>query len=154
MNTQDRTPRHQPPLPARPVLPDLAAARRRGPTHAVDAAWQALHLRWQWHHETHRARPFPALLPLWEAAAAQPRLRRLYPFTSHYTLRFSSTTTFPWTPQAGLIEPLHNGRFTVRSCHPSAVVGEVGNAEDAVALLLDLLPADSDPVVTSGQEDA
>ncbi|MEU1013904.1 DUF6193 family natural product biosynthesis protein [Streptomyces sp. NPDC005890] len=127
----------------------MAAARRRGPADVVEARWQALRLSWQWRHAVHQirspGRPFPGIVPLLEAAAAQPRLRRLYPFTSHFALLFSSSTSYPWTVQAGSIEPLPNGRFKVRRLSsPSAVVGEVETAEEAVTLLLELLPSISD----------
>lgn len=88
-----------------------------------------------------------------EAAAAQPRLRRLYPFTSHFTLLFSSSISYPWSMQAGSIEPLHNGRFKVRRRSPSAVIGEVDTAEEAVTLVLELLPDDSDPAVTASADE-
>ncbi|MFJ4526410.1 DUF6193 family natural product biosynthesis protein [Streptomyces sp. NPDC088810] len=126
----------------------MAAARRRGPADVVEARWQALRLSWQWRHAVHRirspGRPFPGIVPLLEAAAAQPRLRRLFPFTSHFALLFSSSTRYPWIVQAGSIEPLPNGRFKVRRRSPSAVVGEVETAEEAVTLLLELLPSTSD----------
>ncbi|MBM9506432.1 hypothetical protein [Actinacidiphila acididurans] len=44
------------PLPARPVLPDTAAARGRGPADTVDARWQSLALIWQWRREVHEIR--------------------------------------------------------------------------------------------------
>ncbi|MFG2951950.1 DUF6193 family natural product biosynthesis protein [Streptomyces adustus] len=49
--------------------------------------------------------PYSGIVSLLKAAVAQPRLRRLYPFTSHFTLAFSSSTGYPWTMQAGSIEP-------------------------------------------------
>ena len=147
-------PNEQPPLPPRPTFPDMTAARSRGPADAVEAQWQSLQLRWEWMRARQQirspGRPFPHIVELLEAAAAEPRLRRLYPFTSHFALLFSSSTSYPWTVQAGAIEPLHNGRFMVRRRrNPSAVVGEVESAEEAVALALELLPTSSDPVITA-----
>jgi hypothetical protein len=139
-------------------MPDLAAARSRGPADLVEAHWQALLLRWQWRTEVDRlrspGRPQPGIVPLLEAAAAQPRLRRLYPFTSHSTLRFSSSDADGSRDyQAGSISPLRNGRFTVRRQSPPAVIGEVDTAEEAVTLLVGLLPTGADPVVTLSAED-
>uniref|UniRef100_UPI0031D5D5AB DUF6193 family natural product biosynthesis protein n=1 Tax=Streptomyces hawaiiensis TaxID=67305 RepID=UPI0031D5D5AB len=135
----------------------MAAARRRGLTEAVEARWESLRLSWRWRQEVHRVRspgrPYPGIVPLLEAAAAQPRLRRLYPFTSHFALLFSSSTSYPWSVQAGSIEPLHNGRFKVRRRSSSAVIGEVDTAEEAVTLVLELLPDDSDPAVTASADD-
>ncbi|MFB7978498.1 DUF6193 family natural product biosynthesis protein [Streptomyces vinaceus] len=124
---------------------------------AVEAQWQSLRLKWQWSHAAHQlrvpGRPYPGIVPLLEAAAAQPRLRRLHPFNSHFALRFSSSTSYPWTVQAGSIEPLHNGRFKVSRRNPSAVIGEVDTAEEAVTLVLALLPTGSDPVITASEEE-
>ncbi|MFJ6088173.1 DUF6193 family natural product biosynthesis protein [Streptomyces sp. NPDC092369] len=131
----------------------MAAARSRGPADVVEAHWQSLLLSWQWKQAVHQlrmpGRPYPRIVPLLEAAAAQPRLRRLYPFTSHFALLFSSSTSYPWTVQAGSIEPLDNGRFTVRRRSPVAVIGDVETAEEAVALLLELLPTGPEPVLTA-----
>ncbi|MEW1866358.1 DUF6193 family natural product biosynthesis protein [Streptomyces sp. NPDC088194] len=144
-------------MPPRPVLPDMAAARSRGPADTVDARWQSLRLAWQGRYAAHQVRspgrPYPGIVPLLDAAAAQPRLRRLFPFTSHFTLLFSSSTSYPWSVQAGSIEPRHNGRFTVRRRDPFAVIGEVDTAEEAVALVLELLPTGSDPVISACTDD-
>jgi hypothetical protein len=98
-------------------------------------------------------RPYPGIVPLLETAAAQPRLRRLYPFTSHFALLFSSSTSYPWTVQAGSIEPLHNGRFKIRRRSPFTVIGEVETAEEAVALVLELLPTGPEPVITASADE-
>ncbi|MFI0960736.1 DUF6193 family natural product biosynthesis protein [Streptomyces sp. NPDC021080] len=134
----------------------MAAARGRGPADVVEAHWQSIRLSWRWIHAVHQIRsperPFPGIVPLLEAAAAQPRLRRLRPFTSHFALHFSSSTSYPWTVQAGSIEPLFNGRFKVRRRSPTAVIGEVETAEEAVALLLELLPTGPEPAITDSAE--
>ncbi|MEV6021128.1 DUF6193 family natural product biosynthesis protein [Streptomyces sp. NPDC051997] len=145
------------PLPPRPVVPDMHAARAHGPAGVVEAHWQSLRLAWQWKQEVHRirrpGRPYPAIVALLDAAAAQPRLRRLYPFNSHFALCFSSSTGYPWTIQGGSIEPLDNGRFTVRRRRPVAVIGEVETAEEAVALLVELLPTGPEPAITAAPDE-
>ncbi|MEV6006114.1 DUF6193 family natural product biosynthesis protein [Streptomyces sp. NPDC051976] len=147
----------RPPLPPRPVLPDMAAAHARGPAAAVEAHWQSVRLAWLWRQAVHEirrpGRAYPPVVALLDAAAAQPRLRRLYPFTSHFALLFSSSTSYPWAVQGGSIEPMDNGRFTVRRRDPSAVIGEVGTAEEAVALVLALLPAGHEPVITASADE-
>lgn len=157
VDAKDETCDQQLPLPPRPVLPDIAAARSRGPADVVEAHWQSLRLSWQWRHAVHQirspGRPYPGIVPLLEAAAAQPRLRRLYPFTSHFALFFSSSPSYPWTVQAGSIVPLHNGRFKVRRRSPRAVIGEVETAEQAVALVLELLPIGPEPVITTSADE-
>nr|WP_239149709.1 DUF6193 family natural product biosynthesis protein [Streptomyces sp. SID12501] len=134
----------------------MAAARSHGPAAAVEARWLSLQLSWQWARDVHEIRspghPYPGIVALLEAAAATPRLRRLYPFTSHFTLLFSSRTNYPWTVQAGSIEPLRSGSFTVRRRDPLAVVGEVETATEAVNLAVKLLPADFEPVVTTSAD--
>ncbi|MFI6937630.1 DUF6193 family natural product biosynthesis protein [Streptomyces sp. NPDC050418] len=153
VDANSETSGEQPLLPPRPVLPDMAAAHRRGPADAVEARWQSLRLAWQWRYVAHQihkpGHPYPGIVPLLDAAAAQPRLRRLYPFTSHFALLFSSSTGYPWTVQAGTIEPLLNGRFRVHRRKPFTVIGEVGTAEEAVNLLLELLPTGTEPVITT-----
>jgi hypothetical protein len=157
VDANDETRDQQLPLPSRPVLPDMAAARSRGPADVVEAHWQSLRLSWQWRHAVHEirspGRPYPGIVPLLDAAAAQPRLRRLYPFTSHFALLFSSSTSYPWSVQAGSIEPLHNGRFKVRRRSPFAVIGEVETAEEAVAMVLELLPTGPGPIVTASADE-
>jgi hypothetical protein len=144
-------------LPPRPVLPDMAAARSLGPAGVVEARWQSIRLGWQWRYAVHQIRSpgcaYPGIVPLLEAAAAQPRLRRLYPFTSHFALLFSSSTSYPWTLQAGWIEPLDNGRFKVGRSSPSAVIGEFRTAEEAVAVVLELLPTDFEPVIVGSSHE-
>ncbi|WP_416975777.1 DUF6193 family natural product biosynthesis protein [Streptomyces sp. 4F14] len=134
------------PLPPRPVLPEMAAARRRGTVDVVEA-------RWQWKRAVHEirspGRPYPGIVPLLEAAAAQPRLRRLYPFTSHFALLFSSSTGCPWSVRGGSVEALRDGRFAVRRRDPFAVIGEVESVEEAVVMVLGLLPAGSEPVISA-----
>jgi hypothetical protein len=135
----------------------MAAARSRGPAEVVEARWQSLRLSWQWRYAVHQVRspgrPYPGIVPLLEAAAAQPRLRRLYPFTSHFALLFSSSTSYPWTLHAGCIEPLDNGRFKAGRSSPSAVIGEFGTAEEAVAAVLELLPTGFEPVITASSDE-
>ncbi|MFJ5197342.1 DUF6193 family natural product biosynthesis protein [Streptomyces sp. NPDC088394] len=47
---------------------------------------------WQFTRTEAEERDWPAYQALIEAAYAEPALRRLYPFTSHWTLRFPTTT--------------------------------------------------------------
>ncbi|MFF8787811.1 DUF6193 family natural product biosynthesis protein [Streptomyces sp. NPDC015125] len=139
------------PLPAKPVLPDLAAAHERGPAAAVEVRWQQLILRWQWVHERHEtcypARPYPGVVPLLKAALAEPRLRQLFPFTSHHTLCFSSCTRHPYVLQVPSVDPLFDGRFRVRRPRSSYVIGYRETAEEAIALVTAHLPATLEPAV-------
>ncbi|NUV59136.1 DUF6193 family natural product biosynthesis protein [Streptomyces sp. CAI-85] len=96
---------------------------------------------------------YPGIVPLLEAAPVQPRLRRLYPFTSYFALLFSSSTSYPWSVEAGSIEPLYNGRFKICRRSPFAVIGEVETAEEAVALVRELLPTGPEPVSTTSSDE-
>lgn len=80
------------------------------------------------------------VLDLIEAAAAQPGLRRLYPFTSKWTLWFSARTSHPFEVELPAVEPLRDGRFCVRSPSLKAVIGEADTAEEAIALVVARIP--------------
>ncbi|MEU3727748.1 DUF6193 family natural product biosynthesis protein, partial [Streptomyces sp. NPDC031705] len=140
MIPNDSGPGGHPPPPPRPELPDLAAAHRRGPAAAVEAKWEALARYWRWMagHRRQALRPggaYPGACALVEAARAVPELRRLYPFTSHLILKFSSTTTFPYDVRLPSVEPLADGRFRVRRhLRGAPVIGEPATPGEALAL--------------------
>ncbi|WP_258574683.1 DUF6193 family natural product biosynthesis protein [Streptomyces shenzhenensis] len=147
-----------PAIPPKPRLPDLIAARELGPAATVEVRWQQLLLVWRWsrarHEVLHPDIPFPDIVSLIEAAGAEPRLRRFYPFTSHFTLCLSSRTNYPWSFLAPAVEPLRDGRFRVRarpegSDRGSVEAGVVNTAEAAVALAVDNLPVALGPAVVA-----
>ena len=77
-----------------------------------------------------------------EAAYAEPRLRQLYPFTSHWSLLFS-TSTRPRLSHVPVC--LHVGRgedYVVTMNYLGQILGETATAEEAVSLAADNLPAD------------
>ncbi|MGW4382284.1 DUF6193 family natural product biosynthesis protein [Kitasatospora sp. NPDC004531] len=82
----------------------------------------------------------PGYRAMFEAAFAEPRLRRLAPVTSHFRLWFSSTPQHPYQPVGAHIDPLHDGTFEVR--HRDGAVFAAATAEEAVALAVQGLPAD------------
>ncbi|MFF2148382.1 DUF6193 family natural product biosynthesis protein [Kitasatospora sp. NPDC058190] len=136
--------------PPKPVLPDFAAALAIGPEAAVEARWEGIVLVWEWRAQVYRHGPgscCDGLVRLLRAAHAEPRLRRLLPWTSHYDLCLSLSTTFPWVP-AGMpiAEPLHGGGYRVHRLYDSAVIGTPDTPEAAVALLVEHLPPDLGPV--------
>ncbi|WP_051965793.1 DUF6193 family natural product biosynthesis protein [Kitasatospora mediocidica] len=90
---------------------------------------------------------YPGIVPLIEVAGVEPRLRQLYPFTSHYNLNFSSFTSYPWSIQVPSIDPLHDGRFRVRRPRSSEVIGFANSADAAVSLVVGNLPAGLGPAV-------
>ncbi|MEU1621131.1 DUF6193 family natural product biosynthesis protein [Streptomyces sp. NPDC005722] len=149
MNSYEATPAGHGPLPRRPVLPDLAAARERGPDDLLEARWQGLILSRRWMRERHESlrpgRPYPGIVPLLHAAYAEPGLRRLFPFTSHFVLCLSSSTTHPYDVRVPSVEPLRDGRFRVRQPRSSTVIGHTGTPEEAVALVAARLPPGPGP---------
>ncbi|MFI9723855.1 DUF6193 family natural product biosynthesis protein [Streptomyces sp. NPDC052396] len=81
-----------------------------------------------------------------EAAYAEPALRGLYPFTSHWALRFSVTTR----PRLSVVGPVlvaqAVGRFTVAETMASKDAARFTTAPEAVAVAVRLLPYGSAPV--------
>ncbi|WP_327002315.1 DUF6193 family natural product biosynthesis protein [Dactylosporangium sp. NBC_01737] len=109
----------------------LATARERGDHR--ESSW--LHL-----YENHRESPVATRLrPFVALAFHEPRLRRLSPYTSHWTLRFSTTATWPFTGAYPAVHPAGTtGRYTV-----STSDGRVHDETDAIGafrLVLNELP--------------
>ncbi|WP_426512669.1 DUF6193 family natural product biosynthesis protein [Dactylosporangium sp. McL0621] len=123
------------------------------PAQMAEAEWEQLRreaaelaLKWTW----------PEYEALVEAAYAEPRLRQLYPFTTHVALRFSTRTR----PALDIVPVcLHAGRGPNFSVTRGFVADEDGplataaTAEEAVALAVRHLPPGIGPA-TSGDPDA
>ncbi|WP_405758002.1 DUF6193 family natural product biosynthesis protein [Streptomyces sp. NBC_01420] len=112
-------------------VPDLRPGR------LVESEWQgmlreAAELEYPW---------APAYRSLIETAYAEPALRALYPFTSHWALRFS-TTTRPWLTVVGpCLDASGEGDFGVGRGFIGRDLGEFATAREAVAAALIHLPA-------------
>jgi hypothetical protein len=119
-------------------LTRLAEAAEQGPAQVVAIQWQLL-------REAAEQAPWPEQLALIDAAYAEPKLRQLYPYTSHWTLRFSTTTGYPFSPEAVCIEATRNGQFEVKTSWNGAAFARTTTAEEAVALVVDHLPSDVGP---------
>ncbi|WP_371798240.1 DUF6193 family natural product biosynthesis protein [Streptomyces sp. NBC_01707] len=82
----------------------------------------------------------PAYQALIEAAHAEPTLRRLYPFTSHWALRFSTTTR----PDLTVVGPMLSARSIDHYTVSKSMMGNDGaqfsTPEDAVAAAVSELP--------------
>lgn len=119
---------------------------------AVEARWRQLALVWQWERKRQQANapdtPYPGIVALLEAARADPALRLLYPFTSHFTVCFSSTVRFPYVVRAPSVTPLPDGTYRVQRREVPAILGVVGTAAEAVALVRAHLPEGLGPAVT------
>ncbi|SNT62962.1 hypothetical protein SAMN05421812_114237 [Asanoa hainanensis] len=84
----------------------LAEARERGDRRAA---------RWLWLHENHCADQVATRLGGFVALAFhEPRLRALYPYTSHWNLSFSTTSQWPFTRDHPVVAPgADAGRYVV-----------------------------------------
>ncbi|MFE9769850.1 DUF6193 family natural product biosynthesis protein [Streptomyces sp. NPDC005808] len=129
----------------RQALPSLlydpiADAHERGPAAAVTAQWERL-------KELAADTPtFPEFGLVVEAAHAEPRLRQLFPFTSHWTVAFSSCTGRRYRTEVA-IAPYHGGQYFVLRHPNTGMLGEVSTAAEAVALALANLPDTVGPAV-------
>ncbi|WP_405996719.1 DUF6193 family natural product biosynthesis protein [Streptomyces sp. NBC_00829] len=125
---------------------ERAEAHERGPAAVVELQWRTMR------EQAAEAPDFPAFGELVEAAHAEPRLRQLYVFSSHWTLGFSSCTGFPFHVEVA-IAPSHNGSPYLVMTHPhSVVIGEAATAEEAVASAVSHLPAGLGPAVAGTAE--
>ncbi|MEO3765746.1 DUF6193 family natural product biosynthesis protein [Streptomyces sp. B5E4] len=130
---------------------ELIEAHERGPAEAVTVQWRFLleDLR----QEAHRLGLARQTLLLAEMASADPKLRQLYPFTSHRSLHFSTCTGFPYSWDVPFVDPLSGDRY--RICGPSRgiVVSEADTAEEAIALVVAGLPGGRGPAVAGAASD-
>ncbi|MEV4504596.1 DUF6193 family natural product biosynthesis protein [Streptomyces klenkii] len=111
------------------------------PARLTECEWQSmrqeaaeLECAWQ---ETYQA--------LIEAAHAEPALRALYPFTSHWALRFSTTTRPRLTVVGPCLMANSDGTYGVVR-HLSEDPDRFATAHEAVALAVRLLPPGLGPV--------
>ncbi|WP_327687284.1 DUF6193 family natural product biosynthesis protein [Streptomyces sp. NBC_00467] len=113
------------------------------PVRLTESEWQ--HLRTEASTQER-----PAYAALVEAAYAEPALRALYPFTSHWALRFS-TTTRPYLSIVGpclLADDIE--QYTVsRGITGSGLIALAATAQEAAAAAVRELPSSLGPV-TSG----
>ncbi|MFF7472695.1 DUF6193 family natural product biosynthesis protein [Streptomyces sp. NPDC008092] len=126
------------------VFGALARAHERGPGHAVAEKWRRC------------LEPHPHTDPdLVRAAHAEPRLRVLFPFTSHGSLCFSRCTGYPYTGDVSVIQPLGAGRYAVH--HPgerfSGEPSPTYTAREAAAQVVARLPGTWGPATAGTAHD-
>ncbi|MFG2004839.1 DUF6193 family natural product biosynthesis protein [Spirillospora sp. NPDC048911] len=96
---------------------------------------------WQYLLKEARDRDWPEYQTLIEAAYAEPKLRRLYPFTSHWTLGFS-TTPYPFSPEfVGVSSPSGEGGYTIRDRANGIALTQVTTHTEAIAVAVDRISA-------------
>lgn len=121
-------------------------AHEIGPAAVVGLQWRLL-------REQAASEPgFPEFGLLVEAAYAEPMLRQLSAFSSHWTLGFSACTSHS-SPVEVAVSPAYEGRpYQVRKFLHDGVIGEAETAEQAVALAIAHLPVGLGPAV-AGSDD-
>jgi hypothetical protein len=98
---------------------------------------------WQWMLKDARFADWPQYQALINAAYAQPRLRRLYPFTSHWSLSFSATPDYPFTPSFVSIDsPRGEGDYTIREWWNGPALTQVSTPAEAIVIAVGHIPAD------------
>lgn len=126
---------------------ERAEAHDRGPAAVVELQWRTM---WE---QAAEEPDFTGFGELVKAAHAEPRLRQLYVFSSHWTLGFSSCTGHPFRVEVAIVPSHHGSPFLVKE-HPLSddVLGAAATAEEAVALAACHLPTDLGPAVEGTPE--
>ncbi|MCX4808143.1 DUF6193 family natural product biosynthesis protein [Streptomyces sp. NBC_01214] len=77
------------------------------------------------------------------AAHAEPKLRRLYPYTGYWALGFAHTPDGPFSPSFVSIDsPLGTGDYTIREWWNGPALHQVATVAEAIAIAVDRIPAD------------
>ncbi|WP_461035502.1 DUF6193 family natural product biosynthesis protein [Streptomyces mayteni] len=118
-----------------------AEAHERGPAAVVELQWQAMR------EQAAGAPDFHAFAELVEAAHAEPRLRQLYVFSSHWTLGFSSCTGYPFRIEVAICPSYDGSPYRVQEHLHSGVIGEAATAGEAIAMAVAQLPTGLGPAV-------
>jgi hypothetical protein len=132
---------------------ELATAYRFVQVNTSAAAYEGgeeVEVRWRQYLASLGER-FPELTAFVAAAASEPRLRQLFPFTSLNRFCFSRFTGYPFTRDTPHVVPLGSDEYQVISASGKSL-GR-GNAADAVALVIAGLPPNCGPAVPGTSED-
>ncbi|MFI8448873.1 DUF6193 family natural product biosynthesis protein [Streptomyces erythrochromogenes] len=85
---------------------------------------------------------WPQYQELIESAHAEPKLRGLYPFTSHWALSFSNTPDYPFSPPfVSIHSPRGTGDYTIKEWWDGPALHQVTTAAEAVAIAVGRIPA-------------
>ncbi|MFI9004604.1 DUF6193 family natural product biosynthesis protein [Streptomyces sp. NPDC053541] len=120
----------------------LALAHERGAEYAVAEKWGCyLTADTHWDQEMLRA------------AHAEPRLRALFPYTSHAALMFSRCTGSPFSRDVSTIHPLGDHRYAVHHRGEPFSTERVFTAQEAAAEVVARMPATWGPAVAGTRHD-
>ncbi|MER6443742.1 DUF6193 family natural product biosynthesis protein [Streptomyces venezuelae] len=99
---------------------------------------------WQWMLKDAEHADWPQYQALIESAHAEPKLRRLYPYTGHWALGFAERHDSPYsTPSFVSIDsPRGAGDYAIREWRNGPVLHHVTTAAEAIAIAVDRIPAD------------
>ncbi|MEU9315042.1 DUF6193 family natural product biosynthesis protein [Streptomyces sp. NPDC048295] len=98
---------------------------------------------WQWLLKDADHADWPQYQVLIQSAHAEPKLRRLYPFTSHWALSFSNTPDYPFPPPFVSIDsPRGSGDYTIREWWNGPALHHVTTAAEAIAIAVGRIPGD------------
>ncbi|MEV7584701.1 DUF6193 family natural product biosynthesis protein [Streptomyces erythrochromogenes] len=98
---------------------------------------------WQWLLKDADDADWPQYQALIESAHAEPRLRGLYPFTSHWALSFSNTPEPPFSPPfVSISSPREAGDYTIREWAGGPALHHVPTAGEAIAIAVGRIPAE------------
>ena len=119
------------------------------PTAADYERGEEVEMRWRQYVASLGER-FPELTAFVAAAAAEPKLRQLFPFTSMNRFCFSRCTGYPFTRDTPHVVPLGADEYEVISSSGESLGRS--NAAGAVALTVAALPPDCGPAVPGTAE--
>ncbi|MEU6210903.1 DUF6193 family natural product biosynthesis protein [Streptomyces sp. NPDC047023] len=98
---------------------------------------------WQWLLKDAGDADWPQYRALIESAHAEPKLRGLYPFTSHWALSFSSTPEPPFSPSfVSIGSPRGTGGYTIREWGSGPALHHASTIAEAIAIAVSRMPAD------------
>jgi Family of unknown function (DUF6193) len=110
---------------------------------------EEVEMRWR-NYLASLSESFPELNAFVNAAAAEPKLRQLFPFTSMSVFCFSRCTGYPFTRDTPSVVPLGQDQYEVKS-YSGKSLGR-GNATEAVAIAVAALPFNCGPAVPGTAE--
>ncbi|MEU6851391.1 DUF6193 family natural product biosynthesis protein [Actinacidiphila alni] len=120
----------------------LALAHERGPEYAVAEKWGR-----------YLTTDLCEDLEMLQAAHAEPRLRALFPVTSHRALLFSRCTGFPFSQDVSAIYPLGDHRYAVHHRDEPFSRQPDYTAQEAAAVVVAHMPESWGPAVAGTQHD-
>lgn len=100
--------------------------------------------QWQYMLKDAQHTDWPEYQALIAAAYAEPKLRKLYPYTSHWALSFSATP-YPFTPSFATLEASRGGDYTIREWWNGPALTQVPTPAEAISIAVDRLPEGLDP---------